>query len=62
MPFIKDTKNWNQRWDDDINYEGNGFTHIDEVQFDDEVDIVKFLRVGTQGTQPMLLPYNGLER
>ena len=42
MPFIKDTKNWNQRWDDDINYEGNGFTHIDEVQFDDEVDIVKF--------------------
>ena len=26
MPFIKDTKNWNQRWDDDINYEGNGFT------------------------------------
>ena len=42
MPFIKDNKNWNQRWDDDINYEGNGFTHIDEVQFDDEVDIVKF--------------------
>ena len=42
MPFIKDTKNWNQRWDDDINYEGNGFTHIDDVQFDDEVDIVKF--------------------
>ena len=42
MPFIKDTKNWNQRWDDDINYEGNGFTHIDDVQFDDEVDIVQF--------------------
>ena len=42
MPFIKETKNWNQRWDDDVNYEGNGFTHIDEVQFDDEVDIVKF--------------------
>ena len=40
MPFIKDTKNYNQRWDDDINYEGNGFTHIDGVQFDDEVDIV----------------------
>ena len=42
MPFIKDTKNWNQRWEDDINYEANGFTHIDEVQFDDEIDIVKF--------------------
>lgn len=42
MPFIKDTKNWNQRWDDDINYEGNGFTHIDEVQFDDEIEVVKF--------------------
>lgn len=42
MPFIKDTKNWNQRWDDDINYEGNGFTHIDEVEFDNEIDIVKF--------------------
>lgn len=42
MPFIKDTKNWNQRWDDDINYEGNSFTHIDEVQFDNEIDIVKF--------------------
>lgn len=42
MPFIKDTKNWNQRWDDDVNYEGNGFTHIDEVQFDDEIEVVKF--------------------
>ena len=42
MPFIKDNKNWNQRWDDDINYEGNGFTQIDEVMVDDEIEIVKY--------------------
>lgn len=52
MPFIKDNKNWNQRWEDDINYEGNGFTHIDEVQFDDEVDIVKFDIPNKQEEEP----------
>ena len=53
MPFIKDDKNnWNRRWDDDINYEGNGFTHIDEVQFDDEVDIVKFDIPNKQEEEP----------
>jgi energy-coupling factor transporter ATP-binding protein EcfA2 len=43
MPFIRNDKNnWNQRWDDDINYEGNGFTQIDEVMVDDEIEIVKY--------------------
>jgi energy-coupling factor transporter ATP-binding protein EcfA2 len=42
MPFVKDTKNWNHSWEDDINIEGNGFTHVNEVQFDNEIEIVKF--------------------
>ena len=42
MPFIKDTKNWNHRRDEDIIFEGQNFTCVDDMQIDDEFDIVKY--------------------
>ena len=43
MPFIKDTKNWNQRWDDDISIDGNYITNMDELcEPEDEIEIVHY--------------------
>ena len=43
MPFIKDDKNnWNRRWEDDINDEGNYITNMDELYPDDEIETVHF--------------------
>ena len=43
MPFIKDTKNWNRRWEDDISIDGNYITNIDELcESDNELEIVHY--------------------
>ena len=42
MPFIKDNKNWNQRWEDDISMDGNYITNMDELYPEDEIETVHF--------------------
>ena len=40
MPFIKDSKNWNQRWEDDISIDSNYITNMDELcEPEDEIDV-----------------------
>jgi energy-coupling factor transporter ATP-binding protein EcfA2 len=40
MPFIKDTKNWNQCWEDDTFIENSNL--IDDFGFDNELNLVKY--------------------
>lgn len=42
MPFIKDNKNWNQRWEDDLSMDGNYITNMDELYPNDEIETVHF--------------------